>query len=548
MSTRKATSGVQYERGVLSHPETPVNRREFLRLTAIVGAAAVVESCTSKPRPAAPAPTSSTPSSPPPATNSAPTPSPTADLEKLARTLQGRLIKPTDADYAVQAQLYSTRFDGVHPAAIAQCVGPKDVQQCLAFIRDTGMPLATRAGGHSYGGYSTTSGLMIDVGPMNQVQAGTKPGTARIGAGTRLADVYAKLAAQGVSIPAGSCPTVGITGLALGGGIGVVARKYGLTCDRLTAVELVTADGRAIRCDEQIEPDLFWAHRGGGGGNFGVVTALELATHKTQPLTHFVVRWDWGSAHDVLTGWQAWTPATPDELWSNLHVNGATSPSDTPQIYVSGVYVGPASSLQPLLDGLQSASKAPMTSRFVKQADYLATMMIEGGCADDTIAQCRPVSQGGKLGRETNAARSDFVAAPLSSSGIDVVLRAIENRRDANLPSGAVLFDAYGGAINRVGQRDTAFAHRDMLACLQYVAPWQPGDAAGARANQAWLDELYAAMRPHVSGFAYQNYIDPKLTDWQHAYYGVNLGRLIDIKTRYDPSDLFRFAQSVPIR
>jgi hypothetical protein len=507
----------------------------------------VLGACTAKAPPATPSATP-VPSSPGAAPPAPPAPSPTPDLEQLARALQGRLIMPADADYAVKAQLYSTRFDGVRPAAIARCASPQDVQHCLSFSRSTAMPLAARSGGHSYGGYSTSSGLVIDVGPMNQVQAGPQPGTARIGAGARLADVYATLAARGVSIPAGSCPTVGITGLALGGGIGVVARKYGLTCDRITAVEVVTADGHAIRCDEHSDADLFWAHRGGGGGNFGVVTALEFATHETQPLTHFVVRWNWSAAHDVLAGWQPWTLTTPDELWSSLHVNGAGSPSGTPQIYVSGVYVGSPQPLQSMLDALQQATKATMSSRYVKQADYLTTMMIEGGCADYTLAQCRPQSDGGKLGRETNAARSDFIETPLSSAGIDVVLTSLEARRERNLPGGAVLFDSYGGAINRVGRTETAFAHRDKLACLQYVAPWRPGDASQARANRAWLDELYAAMRPHVSGYAYQNYIDPALTDWQHAYYGVNLDRLIDVKTRYDSTDLFRFAQSVPTR
>jgi hypothetical protein len=175
-------------------------------------------------------------------------------------------------------------------------------------------------------------------------------------------------------------------------------------------------------------------------------------------------------------------------------------------------------------------------------------MMIEGGCANLSLAACRPRSEGGALGRQASAARSDFIATPLTGAGIGEVLAAIEARRGRKLYGGSVLFDAYGGAINRVGATQTAFAHRDTLACLQYVAPWAIGSPSGVvRANQAWLNDLYAAMRPHVSGYAYQNYIDPALADWQHAYYGVNLDRLINVKTKYDPTDLFRFAQSIPV-
>ncbi len=521
--------------------EGSIDRRQFLRMAGLAAATA----CTPKPG----TQSAASDSSRSPAGTSPITSATTGDVDALARALGKKLIRPDDATYAVAAQLFDPRFDGVRPLAIARCTSPQDVRRCLEFVRASGTPVAARSGGHSYGGYSSTSGLVIDVGPMNSIGPGEIAGTARIGAGARLADVYARLAAGKQSIPAGSCPTVGIAGLALGGGIGVVGRKYGLTCDRITALEVVTADGAIVRCDENTEPDLFWAHRGGGGGNFGVVTAVEFRTHATQTLTHFLVRWDWSHAHDVLAAWQNWLSATPDELWSSLHIDGAASSSATPRVYASGVYVGDPTGLQPLLDELQSASKAPMTTRFVKAADYSRTMMIEGGCANLSLAQCHLKSEGGTLERGASLAKSDFIERPLSSSGIDVVLTGIEARRQRDLFGGAVLFDAYGGAINRIGPTETAFAHRDKLACLQYVAPLPtPASPATTNANKAWLNDLYAAMRPHVSGFAYQNYIDPDLPNWQHAYYGVNLDRLIAVKKQYDPTDMFHFPQGVSAR
>ncbi|HEY0869939.1 MAG TPA: FAD-binding oxidoreductase [Acidothermaceae bacterium] len=471
-----------------------------------------------------------------------------ADLDALAKLLGSRLVRPSDSGYTAASRLYSTRFDGVKPAAVARCASVQDVQHCLDFVRATGTPVAARSGGHSFAGYSTTSGLVIDVGPMKQVQM-IGANTARVGAGAALIDVYAGLATQNQSVPGGSCPTVGITGLTLGGGIGVVARKYGLSCDAVTAVELVTVDGKSIRCSENSDADLFWAHRGGGGGNFGIVTALEFQTHPTQTLTHFLVRWDWSHAHDVVTAWQQWLPTTPNELWSSLHIDGAGSASDQPHVYASGVYVGPTSGLAPLLDALQSASKAPFTTRFVKEDGYLSTMFVEGGCANLTTLACHraDIDPGGQLGRESNAARSDFIAEALAPAGVDVLLTGIEARRGLGLPGGSVLFDAYGGAINSVAPGDTAFVHRDKLACLQYVAPWGASASPSVvAANQAWLDGVYGQMRPYVSGFAYLNYIDAKLADWQHAYYGANLQRLIGVKAAADPSDLLHFAQGLP--
>jgi FAD/FMN-containing dehydrogenase len=550
--------------------EFPIDRREFLRLAGAAALVGALEGCTSRnPNPGG-TPATSASGAPSPsglasATNaagSAPASAATsatpavssaaqvADLDALAKALGSKLLRPTDAGYLSASRLYSTRYDGVRPAAVAQCATTDDVQKCLAFIRATGMPVAARSGGHSYAGYSTTSGLVINLAPMKQVKA-TGANTAIVGAGATLVDVYAGLAPQNQSVPGGSCPTVGITGSTLGGGVGVVARKYGLSCDAVTAIDLVTVDGKAIRCTENSEADLYWAHRGGGGGNFGIVTAIEFQTHATQSLTHFLVRWDWSHAHDVVTAWQEWLPTTPNELWSSLHIDGAGSALDTPHVYANGVFAGSPAALSPLLDSLQSASKAPMTTRFAQAGDYLSTMFVEGGCASLTPLECHraDIDPGGKLGREANAARSDFIAGPLTSAGVDVLLAGIEKRRTLNLPGGSVLFDAYGGAINSIAPSDTAFFNRDKLACLQYVAPWAPGSAASVVAsNQAWLDGLYGQMRPFVSGYAYLNYIDPKLADWQRAYYGANLARLTSVKAAADPTNLLAFAQGLPTR
>ncbi|HEY7415084.1 MAG TPA: FAD-dependent oxidoreductase, partial [Ktedonobacteraceae bacterium] len=192
------------------------------------------------------------------------------DWSSLAKSLQGMLVRPDSPQYMTAQQLFDPRYDNVQPQAIAYCSSPEDVQNCLALVRRFNLPFAPRCGGHSYVGYSTSKGLIIDVTKMNTVNVNTGNTTATIGAGTRLIDVYAALTQQGLILPAGSCPSVGIAGLTLGGGAGVLDRKFGLTCDNMLSAQVVTADGRILTCDASHNSDLFWALRGGGGGNFGV--------------------------------------------------------------------------------------------------------------------------------------------------------------------------------------------------------------------------------------------------------------------------------------
>src|SRR5205823_7417159 len=174
---------------------------------------------------------------------------------------------------------------------------------CLSFVRRFGLPFAPRAGGHYYAGYSTTTGLVLDITRKNTVTVNANTGIVTVGGGARLIDVYAALAQYGLALPAGSCPTVGIAGLALGGGVGVLGRKFGLTCDTLLSAQVVVADGRLLACDASSNADLFWALRGGGGGNFGVVTSFTFQAQRVAALSLFTLDWPWSNAADVVDAW-----------------------------------------------------------------------------------------------------------------------------------------------------------------------------------------------------------------------------------------------------
>ena len=471
-------------------------------------------------------------------------------LRRLARELRGPLILPTSAGYASDRLLYNPRFDGIRPRAIAYCTSVEDVERTIHWARKHSVRLTPRCGGHSYGGYSASKGVVLDVTRMNGVTV--RAGTASVGAGALLIDVYARLAARGVTIPAGTCPSVGIAGLALGGGHGYSVRRLGLTCDALKSLTIVTADGRVLTCDERHHADLFWACRGGGGGNFGVVTRFRFRTTPVDEVAYYSIQWPWRDAAAAFDAWQQFAPHAPDALSSTLFLAATAVKREgaTPAITSGGQFYGSTAELEQLIAPLVETGEPTRVQ--VGTLSYLDAVKRWAGCSGDSVPECHRAdkSRNGKLPRLTFKGKSQYAAALLSPAGIAEILRGLEARQsDPGLGRGEVILDAYGGAVARVPKAATAFVHRDALASIQYVAIWNQGDPASvARANLRWVDGLAADVRPYVSAGAYQNYVDPSLTTWKQAYYGSNLRRLVAVKRKYDPGRFFRFAQGIPTR
>jgi FAD/FMN-containing dehydrogenase len=466
-----------------------------------------------------------------------------AQWSALATSLTGRLVRPGAAACAVDRLLYNPRFDALAPAAIAFCASPADAR-ALAFARAHAVPLAVRSGGHSYGGYSSGTGrLVLDVTTMRGVVPAHAPGgVARVGAGARLVDVYEALGRAGQLVPGGSCPTVGVAGLTLGGGVGVFSRRYGLAADNLTALTLVTADGVVRRCSPSHEADLFWACRGGGGGNFGVVTQFEFATHPLPPVTLFTYDFGWSAARDVLGAWQRWTAGVDPAVWSNCQLlSGAGTLVRVAGVACAGT-AQTAAWLAPLL------AEVRPTYAFLGGEAYLRAVMVEAGCSALTVAACHldTAHPPGALSRQAFAASSSYVARPMGdarlAAAVDVVAQLA-----AELPAlgGGLVFDALGGRVNDVGPADTAFVHRRFLCSIQSSCSWTAAATpAERRAGQAWLAHVREAVYDPATG-AYQNYVDPTLRGWPTAYYGTNLPRLARTKRSVDPDSVFRFAQSI---
>jgi|CZKW01.1.fsa_nt_gi FAD/FMN-containing dehydrogenase len=469
-----------------------------------------------------------------------------ADWQALRRKLSSHdLVRPGQGGYPQAKQLFDPRFDALEPTGIAYCRTAADVAACLSFASRFKLPVRARSGGHSYAGWSSvTGGLVLDVSQLSTFAVGN--GTVRVGSGLDLIDLYNRLAARGLAVPGGSCPTVGIAGLALGGGVGVVSRLYGLTSDALESVQLVTADGSVLTCSSSRYSDLFWACRGGGGGNFGVATAFTFRTHRLRQLVLFFLSWPWSRAARVVNAWQSWAPYAPDALWSNMHLSAP--PGGAPQIGVGGTYVGSVAGAARLLHELYAKVGSGPSSYFLNEEPYLNAMLLEAGCSGLSVAECH-TRPGGRLPRVPSYAKSDFFTQRLSASGVHALLAGIERLRGVRGTSGgvgAIAFDAFGGALNRVHPNSTAFVHRNALFLAQYSTSWNnPGSSGGVANQHKWLRSYYSSLHPHASGQAYQNYVDPDLTNWRQAYYGANYPRLSQVKAKYDPHQLFRFPQAI---
>ncbi|MFI1566066.1 FAD-binding oxidoreductase [Streptomyces sp. NPDC020490] len=471
-------------------------------------------------------------------------PATAASWSALARDLDGLLVRPGEARWTTAHQLYNTRFDGLKPAAVAYVAHADDIRTTLAYARSHGVRVAIRNGGHSYAGWSSGNGrLIVDVSKLSGVRA--SGGEAVVGAGAKLIDVYRALAAKGATIPAGSCPTVGVSGLVLGGGHGVVSRAYGLTCDSLTGATLITADGRQLTADAQENKDLFWALRGAGNGNFGVVTELRFRTHPAPQAVTGYLTWPWAKAAAVVAAWQEWGPGQPDEIWSSLHL--ANSPGGTPAVSVAAFSLGTYGELQNAVDRLADRVGGPASGVSLHRRGYEESMELYAGCSSfSTQAQCHlpgPTpgrDPRGALKRETYAARSDFFDRSLSSAGVRTLLAQLTSVRGG---SGSIALTALGGAVNRVSPTATAFVHRRSRMLAQYIASW-PASGSGTTAR-AWLASAHDAMKPYASGAAYQNYTDPALTNWRQAYYGDAVTRLTQLKKQYDPNRFFTYPQAL---
>jgi len=459
----------------------------------------------------------------------------------LQAAIAGEVILPDSGDYEAAHKSAIARFHDVRPEAVVQCQTPHDVAETISFARLTGLPTATRSGGHCFAGRSSSEGIVIDVTPMNAVSV--SGGAATVGAGARLGEVYDSLYEDGLTIPTGSCPSVGIAGLTLGGGLGILGRTYGLTSDQLLAAEVVLADGRVVECDDNRDHELFWALRGAGSGNFGVVTSLVFRTRPASPATNFHLAWPDPRAAEVIEAWQAWAPAAPDELYASLLLTAGAEVEEHPRLDLVGSMLGGENDAAALLGEFAVRAGADPTTDFRKQMSrqettrYWAAL---GTAEGEDEAEQQPPSR-----HEFPMFKSEFFRRPLPAEAIAALLASLAEERVPG-QSRELDFTPWGGAYNRIREDATAFVHRRELFSLKHTAIVDSDSPKAAKdAARRWLAKSWSTVRPWGTGRVFPNFPDPDLEDWSSAYYGTNYQRLRRVKQTYDPANFFRFHQSL---
>jgi FAD/FMN-containing dehydrogenase len=416
---------------------------------------------------------------------------------------------------------------------VAIVADAKDIATALAWARDNRVEMVMRSGGHSFGGYCTTPGLVINLTGLTKVTLDPTAATMTcVGAATN-EDVAVAGRPHGKSLAGGQCPTVGIPGFTLGGGLGFYMRQHGLASDSLLATELVTADGKLLTVSEKEHPDLFWALRGGGGGNFGISTSFTFRTFTVpNQVAIFSLIWEGQACVKAFLAFQELLLQAPKALGAVAHFSAEVDPAGKvfAQLRVFGQLADTQAAAEKLLAPVLAAAKPKTTLIEARNFWDAKTWLAEDTGAPNAFAE-----------------RSRYHPKPLTEPGVQAVVDALAK---APIGTGKLsvesAFFAWGGAVADVRPTDTAFIHRNDVWLQAFDASWGLSDPKPAVDKLlVWLDEFYDAMKPFASDRAYQNFIDPQLKDPLPAYYGDNLKRLVEVKRRYDPSNVFRFAQSI---
>jgi FAD/FMN-containing dehydrogenase len=305
----------------------------------------------------------------------------------------------------------------------------------------------------------------------------------------------------------------------------------------------VLADGRVVECDDRHDQELFWALRGAGSGNFGVVTSLAFRTRAASPATNFHLAWPYSRAADVIDAWQAWAPAAPDELYASLLLTDAGEVERPPALNLFGSMLGSEQDAAELLDGLAARAGADPTIDFRKHMSRQETTRywVALGANDQADEEEQQPPQ-----HEYPMLKSEFFRRPLPTEAVAALLRSLEDDRSPG-QSRELDFTPWGGAYNRIREDATAFADRHELFSLKHTAIVDSDSSKAAKdAAQRWLTKSWRTVRPWGTGRVFPNFPDPDLEDWTRAYYGTNHQRLRRVKGTYDPGNFFRFHQSLP--
>ena len=444
-----------------------------------------------------------------------------AVADDMAASFGGRALRPGTDGYDEARQLHNGMIDK-RPALIAQCQTTADVVDAVNLARDAGAEVAVRGGGHGIAGPAATDGgLMIDLSPMQGIHVDPRRRTVRAQPGLTWRTFNRAAAVHGLATTGGVVSTTGIAGLTLGGGIGWLMGKHGLTIDNLQSAEIVTADGSVFTTSDDEHPDLFWALRG-GGGNFGVVTSFEYRAHPVRQVLAGPLPHPLADAHAVLAFHREFTASVADELTVGAALLHAPDGSGTKVAALVPCHCGDPATAAADVEALR-AFGAPIVD-LVQPMPYPVVNTL----LDDAFPR-------GAL----NYWKSAFLAE-LSDAAIDVMVEAFE--RVPSTMTG-IFLDHVHGAATRVDATATAFPHRQEAFSILVLAQWM--DRADTEANIAWARETFEALRPHLTDRRYTNFFSADDAGFVRQGYGVNYERLVQVKRDYDSDNLFHLNHNI---
>jgi FAD/FMN-containing dehydrogenase len=455
-----------------------------------------------------------------------------ATVQELRDAIHGQVLRPGDDGYEDAARIWNGAYDGRRPALIVACSGAADVIAAVGFARSNDLPIAVRGGGHSIAGFSTCDGgVVIDLSPMRVVRVDPVARRAEVGGGATWADVDHETQAHALATTGGLVSSTGVGGFTLGGGIGWLMRKYGLACDNLIAADVVTADGRLVHASEQENGDLLWGLRG-GGGNFGIVTRFELELHPVGPVVYAGVAF-YPAADDVklMRLFRDWAPGVPDDITAALNLTTAPPLPVIPEqwhgekvIGLVAVSAGPAEAAEAQVRSFREAAE-PV-------ADLLGPMPY---MAMQTLLD--PLWPKG--------INAYFKACNLARIDDELIERLHQLHVSAPGPQCEMHIHQMGGAVARVGDEETAFAERSMPFVLNAVTGWHGPDAGAGHAD--WARGVIETAAEASTGRAYVNFLgDPGAA--RSSYGRETYDRLAALKSKYDPTNVFRLNQNVEPR
>jgi FAD/FMN-containing dehydrogenase len=440
-------------------------------------------------------------------------------VQGLRERLRGPLLRPGDAGYDAAREVWNAMIDR-KPALIARCAGAADVIAAVSFAREHELLLSIKGGGHSVAGNAVCDdGLMIDLSPMKSIRVDPIARTARVEPGVLWGELDRETHAFGLATPGGVVATTGIAGLTLGGGQSWLTGKYGFTIDNLLSVDIVTAGGDLLHASANENADLFWAVRG-AGHNFGVVTSFEYRLHPVSTVLGGMVIHPIDRATEVLRFYREFAPAQPDELTTYAGI--LTAPDGNLVVALVACYTGDVEEGERVL--------APLRSFGPPVADTIAPIP-------------HPVMQG-FIGAAFPPGRLNYWKSGLTNEISDVAIETVvAHGRQVPSPFTAIVFADTHGVFQRVGKTETAYYHRDLQYDLVILASWT--DPAESERNIQWTRDLFQAVEPELTHGVYVNDLGDEGDERVRQAYGENFDRLVALKQRYDPANLFRMNQNI---